>query len=369
MSEDLTIQGTLAETTVPDLFRSLIRSGETAILSLEAIGRHDTVFFSEGKIVNAATSDPDLGLGEALLSSGAINLAQYHEASNRVIGGRSIGSVLCDLRVLRPEELIGAEEKQVRGIVKNVLSYRTGSYVMEFASEFPKGLVRLPINTHRLVMDGIQQIRYWSLISRGLGRMNRLLRHAPDADARTYHLEMSDEEGHTFALLSEPQTIELACDRSYLSDFVTCRTLLAFLTVSLVEEAESSEIDGQRATIESEIELEAAVEMYNSAFQSLFALVFQEVGDHIWDFVDRVVRHVSPERLGYLSGMNLMNEGRLDFDQLLNNLISAGANDQRPVVNEVLSELLDGWISETRVEFGESVSARVDEITDRLRAK
>jgi len=41
MSEELSIQGTLAETTVPDLFRSLIRSSETAVVSLEGLGRTD----------------------------------------------------------------------------------------------------------------------------------------------------------------------------------------------------------------------------------------------------------------------------------------------------------------------------------------
>jgi len=43
MSEELSIQGTLAETTVPDLFRSLIRSSETAIVSLEGLGRTDVI--------------------------------------------------------------------------------------------------------------------------------------------------------------------------------------------------------------------------------------------------------------------------------------------------------------------------------------
>ena len=57
MSDDLSIQGTLAETTVPDLFRSLVMSGETGIVTLEFIGRNDTIYFSEGHIVAAASSD------------------------------------------------------------------------------------------------------------------------------------------------------------------------------------------------------------------------------------------------------------------------------------------------------------------------
>jgi len=70
MSDSLSIQGTLAETTVPDLFRSLVRSGETGIVSLEAIGRSDAIYFHEGRIVFASSSDHDMGLGEILLRSG-----------------------------------------------------------------------------------------------------------------------------------------------------------------------------------------------------------------------------------------------------------------------------------------------------------
>ena len=81
MSEDdLSIQGTLAETTVPDLFRSLVRSSETGIVSLDAVGRNDVIYFLEGHIIAAMSSDPDMGLAEILLRSGDIDLQQYNSA-------------------------------------------------------------------------------------------------------------------------------------------------------------------------------------------------------------------------------------------------------------------------------------------------
>src|ERR1051325_8505617 len=98
MSENLSIQGTLAETTVPDLFRSLLRSSETAIVSLDAIGRNDTVYFNEGKIIFAASTDPDMGLAEVLLRTGDINLQEYNDAMEKVVVSRRIGALLCELR-------------------------------------------------------------------------------------------------------------------------------------------------------------------------------------------------------------------------------------------------------------------------------
>jgi len=367
MSDDLSIQGTLAETTVPDLCRSLIRSRETAIISLEAVDRHDSLYFSDGRIVYATTSDPDLELGEILLRMGEINLQQYNDASERMVSSKRIGAVLLELGYLKPEELMRAVERQVCSIVMHALTFRSGSYTIEFASEFSREILTLGINTERLLMDGVGRVEHWSLIARGIGKMTRLLRQADDADARIYHLDLSEEESYVYSLFSEPQTIELLCERSYLSNFVTCRTVWGFLSVNLIIETESGQVDQRRAALESEFELESSVESYNSAFQKIFNMVFQEIGDHTYDFVDRVVTHISPEVLPYLSGMSLVNEARIDFDQLLNNMIASGSNDKPTIVHNVLNELLYGWIYETKVEFGTRLEDRINEIVEGLK--
>ena len=80
--------------------------------------------------------------------------------------------------------------------------------------------------------------------------------------------------------------------------------------------------------------------------------MFQKIGDHVYDFMDRVVLHLSPETVPYLSGMTLINEGRVDFDQLFNNMIKSGSTDHTMVVQNVLNELLYGWILEIKSEFG-----------------
>lgn len=367
MSDDLSIQGTLAETTVPDLFRSLVMSGETGIVSLEAIGRNDTIYFSEGRITFASSSDPDMGLAEVLLRSGELNLQQYNFAMEKLVVSRRIGALLCELGYLQPDELMRAVERQASAIVLNAMSYRTGSYKVDFTSDVPPEILTLQLATERLILDGVRRIEYWSLITRGLGRFERLLQQVPGADTRSYSLELNDEESHVLSLLSEPATIEVLCGHSYLSDFVTCRTLWALLTVNLVRDAESEAMVERRQAIESEYELEALVERYNSAFQRIFGLVFQKIGDSVYDFVDRVILQLSPGTLPYLSGMNMVNEARIDIDQLLNNLVSSGSTDHTVVVQNVLNELLYGWIVEVKREFGEATEKEVVALVNDLR--
>jgi hypothetical protein len=364
---DLSIQGTLEETTVPDLFRNLLKSSETAVVSLDADQRHDTIYFADGKIVFATTSDDDLGLAEVLLESGELNLDQYRDALERSTGAKKIGTILCELGYLKTDELIRAVERQVTRIVSHALAFRSGSYTIEFLSELGREIVTLQLPTDRVMLDGVARIGRWSLISRGVGKLERILSQAPDADRRIYHLDLTDEESHVYSLLSEPLSVAALCERSYLSNFVTCRTAWALLSVNLLDDAATEAADRTRAEYERELELEAAVERYNSAYQSIYAIVHRRIGDYIHDFVDRIVVHLSPEVLPYLSGVNLLNEGRIDFDQLLNNLIASGSEDRMAIVNNVLNELLYAWILEIRKEFGTDLEGEISPVVASIR--
>ncbi|MGZ5476464.1 MAG: DUF4388 domain-containing protein [Thermoanaerobaculia bacterium] len=367
MSEELSIQGTLAETTVPDLFRSIIRSGETAILSLDSLARNDVIYFSEGRIIFASSTDPDVGLAETLLRTGELNLQQYNSVMERMVVTRRIGSLLIELGYLKPEELSRAVERQASAIVINSLRYRAGNYTIEFSSNFPDEIITLQLTTERLVLDGMRQIDFWSLIMRGIGKLDRPIELVPGADTRAYNLEMTDEESHVLSLLAETQSVEKLCARSYLTNFATCRTLWGLLTVNLVQDAQIADLDEKRSAEATEYELEDRVERYNTVYQAIFALVLQKIGDHIYDFMDRVVLQLSPETLPYLSGMNFVNEGRLDFDQLLNNLIASGSANRASVVQNILDELLYGWIYEVRREFGQQMETDVVHIAEGLK--
>jgi hypothetical protein len=365
--DNLSIQGALAETTVPDLFRSIVRSSETAVLSLEAIGRNDTIYFSEGRLVSATSSDPDVGLAETLLRSGELNIQQYNQALERLVVARRIGGLLVEMGYLKPDELTRAVERQANAIVLNAMAYRTGSYTIEFKSEFPEGVIALPLSTERLILDGVRRIEYWSLITRGVGRLDRALEQVPNADTRTFQLELTDEEEHVLSLLSDAQTVEELCARSYLSNFQTFRTIWGLLAVNLIQDAEVAAVDEKRAAVENEYELEAMVERYNGVYQAIFGIVSRKVGDHVYDFADRVALHLSPGTLPYLSGMSFINEGRIDFDQLLNNLYASGSSDHGAVVQTVLDELLYGWLYEVKSEFGPDTEAEAVKAAGTLR--
>ena len=366
--ESLSISGDLADTTVPDLIRSIVRSSESAIVTLEVPQRTDSIFIDEGRIVFAASSDPDLGLAETLLRMGELDIHQYESALERLVVARRMGATLIEMGYLQPEELSRAAERQANAIVLDAMAYRQGSYTIEFTADFPDSIVTLPLTTERLILDGVRRIAYWSLIRRGVGRLDRAIEQSPGADTRLFHLDLTEDETHVLNLLSDAQTIDELCSRSYLSNFETLRTVWGLLAVNLVHDAEVTAVDEKREAERSEYELEALVERYNEAYQQIFQAVFQKIGDHVYDFVDRVVFQLGPENGRFIRGMSFVNEARIDFDQLVNNIYAAGEHDHSRVVGEVLDWLLDGWVTEVHAEFtGQPIADEVQRIAESVR--
>jgi hypothetical protein len=366
MTDDLSIHGDLAETTVPDLVRSIVRSGDTAIMALESADSDATIYFQEGHIVFASSSDRDLGLPELLLRDGDLDLQQYGAASERMVASKQVGAVLCELGYLDPDALIRALERQVTSIVQRAAGFRSGTYGIDFVEQLPEGVPVLQLVADRLLLDGIRSVESWSTIRRGVGHLERMLKQTESASIRSYQLELDADETHVLELLVEPQTVGVVCERSYLSNFVTCRTLWALLSIGMVADAPAGSDERQVAEA-TEYELEGRVEKYNTLYQTIFGIVFQRVGDHVYDFMDRVVLHLAPPTLPYLSGMSFVNEGRLDFDQLYNNVIASGTVDHRAMVDTILNELLYGWIIEIKQEFGAEMETEVVRLANSLR--
>src|SRR5207244_2204356 len=69
-AEDLTIRGEIETSSVPELLRSLLGSGETGILTLRRGDATKSIFIQQGRVVYAASNNTDEPLGESLSTRG-----------------------------------------------------------------------------------------------------------------------------------------------------------------------------------------------------------------------------------------------------------------------------------------------------------
>src|SRR5215475_9447542 len=92
--DDLTIRGEIETSSVPELLRSFLGSGETGQLTFRRGDVTKSISIHQGRVTYASSTNPDERLGEDLLLLGKITARQYLEASKMIRPGRRLGAIL-----------------------------------------------------------------------------------------------------------------------------------------------------------------------------------------------------------------------------------------------------------------------------------
>ena len=116
--EELTIRGDIETSSVPELLRSLLSSGETGVLTVRNGDDVKTISIDRGRIVYASSNNVDERLGEILLVRGQASPSrQFLEASKLIRPGRAWAPSSSSWTRSSPDELVPAVEFQVREIL------------------------------------------------------------------------------------------------------------------------------------------------------------------------------------------------------------------------------------------------------------
>src|SRR3990172_1370540 len=209
--EGLTLRGSVEDTSVPELLKSVLGSGETGVLTFRKGDLTKSVHLHRGKVVYARSSDPDERLGEDLLLRGKITVRQYLEASQRIATGRQLGTVLVELGAVEPEDLIGAVVHHVKEILLDVFTWTTGAYELVITEPGDDDVIALNLSTENLILEGIRRTRAWSRIYRGIGGdIESVPMPTGNTDA-VLRIELTEEEQDLLARFNGQATIERIC--------------------------------------------------------------------------------------------------------------------------------------------------------------
>ena len=91
--DDLVIRGEIETTSVPELLRSLLGSGETGVLTIRNGEAVKSIFILNGRVAYASSNNPDERMGEVMLVRGKITVRSFVEASKRIRPGLRLGAI------------------------------------------------------------------------------------------------------------------------------------------------------------------------------------------------------------------------------------------------------------------------------------
>jgi hypothetical protein len=341
-TEDFTIRGEIETSSVPELLRSLLSSGETGVLTLRRGDVTKSIFIQQGRVVYAASNNQDERLGESLVVRGKITARQFLEASKMIRPGRRLGGILVEMEALDPEDLVPAVELQVHDILMELFDWTHGEYELVIKEMDPEQVVSLHISTENLILEGIRRSRSFSQVIRGIGDIDAIL--VPTGTTEVlYKLDLTTEEQEILSHVNGRTTVEQICDVSYLSNFETCRILWALKVLAVIRRSgvDDAVVVGTSALQhQRELDLEAIVEKFNQMFSRIYHFLRGRLGDGVDAFMDTCLEEVSRQYGALFDGVDLKTYGRADYEQMLANVADQPPEQRKSLMVAALNELV-----------------------------
>ncbi len=341
--EALTLRGSIEETSVPELMRSVFGSGETGVLTFRRSDVTKSVYLHMGRVIYAKSSDPDERLGEDLLLRGKITVRQYLEASKLIRPGRRLGAILIELAAVESEDLLSALEHHVKEMLLDVFTWTRGEYELVMSEPGADDVITLNFSMENLILEGIRRIRAWSFIYRGIGGDIEAVPVPTGNTEVLLKLELSEDEHEVLAHVNGRATFEQICQISYLTNLETCRILWALNVLGVTRREQPGEAvrtgEGVVAR-EEEMDLEHVVEKFNQMLSRIYAFLRGRSGDDVDDFMGEALLRVSARYEVLFYGVDLKQYGRADYDQMLSNVADLPPTQRKRLMMSGLNELV-----------------------------
>jgi hypothetical protein len=252
------VNGRLEGISVPDLLWNLCHRRSTGVLQLTARGTTKKIYIDGGRIVFAASSDPNDRLGELLLREGVVTLDQLERAIAQLAGGKRLGAILVESGHLSPENLVRGVLSQVKGIVLGLFPWEEGEYAFVEGPLPTAEVVTLGMRTAEILLQGIRQIRSFTRIRKSVGAPSARFRLDADWQSILDGLDIRDGERMLLQRLDSAgdrgATIDAMCREVFLSNYEIYQALWAFRVLGIVHEVDDAHAAATEAAFEGRLD-------------------------------------------------------------------------------------------------------------------
>lgn len=248
---DFIYRGNLSRTAFSEMLATIHRHGVPGVMEFTRGEETRKLYFVDGDIIFATSSDRGMSLGDFLVSKGRITKAQHQVSSEELARepGRRHGSILIQMGFLRKEELGVAVREQVQDILWTLFNWDQGEVVFEVGVFREDEVYKIKVPTPRAILSGCKHIADAKMVMSKLGGRSTVFTRLPRPDhLENLHLETS--EMAMLELVDGRTTLFDLCEKGPLNPGVNARVMYAFMYLQLVSREDVS-FSGIRIQVKS----------------------------------------------------------------------------------------------------------------------
>ncbi|MFC2171634.1 DUF4388 domain-containing protein [Acidobacteriota bacterium] len=227
-------EGQLSEITLPEVIRDVYINRRTGILVLKREQIEKQILFSHGNVLYCRSNLNEEKIGEILVARDKIAADVRDKALGTKDMGRKFGTILVEMGVLTPQELVETLKEQVILIVASVLGWRDGIFSFDDSKplETETGL-NLP--TANIIMDAVRRLEDYSVIAQGLDDASMTVVLSSNPLLRFQSISLRPKEGFILSRIDGFLSISEICSISPVPEEDTLRCLYGLLSAGILE--------------------------------------------------------------------------------------------------------------------------------------
>ena len=352
----MSLNGNLNTLSFPDLLQLISSSKKTGVLTLMRQAQRKEIYFREGNIVYATSSNTEEELiGNLLMRLGKLSQSELDEVIKlHRATGKMIGATVVEMGLLKKEELIACLKLQIEEIVYNLFSWKEGEFIFQDDKEPAEGQITTNLNTMNVIMEGTRKIDEMVEMQKVLPKDDMVLRGNPNPKVdSSSSVSLSLDEFKVLLMVDGEKTYPDILEESPMGEYSTSRALLKLIDQGIITPGEKRQTRKDKRREESVL-LETLTQVFSASFSVVDKVLLHKLGkvqEKLWE------RALTQKQSSFPVLNYLLRNGTVlqpkDFVMRLNNIPEEVRLHQ---VSQGLQSLLSGYLTLAHAYLGEDIT-------------
>ncbi|MEM1204039.1 MAG: DUF4388 domain-containing protein [Acidobacteriota bacterium] len=241
MTAPFQYQGTLAETSIPEMFWTIYRHKVPGRIQIHRDGIYKRIYITGGSVVHAASTDRSDRLGAHLYRVGKLSREDLAETMReRETSGKRHGQLLIESGLLSPKELNEAIRSQMESIIWSVFSWQQGDLTFEIGEFHEPLTVRIHIPMRHVIAQGIKKVQDAKALVSRLGKKSTVFGPSYVTED-LIEIALDEKEYELLTLVDGKRSLYDICVSGPYSVSENARLLYAYHVLHLIERLSKDE--------------------------------------------------------------------------------------------------------------------------------
>ena len=350
--------GNLKTVPFPDILQLISTGKKTGKLKITRQHQSKEIFFKNGNIIFASSSNSqDDLLGNLLLKKGKISKYDLEKAINlQETSGKKIGMILQELNVLNPHEVEECLKIQIEEVIFSLFSWEAGDFGFQDNIFPPENQFITELDTVSVIMEGTRRIDEWVELKKILPGENKALKITSFPKVKGDEIILTLDEFQVLNLINGERTLPEILQVSVLGEFITSKAVHKLITKDL---AEAIEIKGAPVSSKKEEEnlLVLIAKVYSAAFQVTDRTIQKKLGAGKSKILNNGFS--SQKNLYPVLGSFIKERGHIDSESFVQQALKLPKELRLWKLLAALNALLTEYLKLTAYVLGENVLKQI----------